>query len=58
MIEEGIKSSAVTEVTAKYRGGDRLVKHERCDYLRPTILHVTDPDDPFANTEFMFPFAS
>lgn len=58
MIEEGCKSPAVTEVTAKYRDGDRLVQHERCDYLRPTILHVTDPDDPFANTEFMFPFAS
>lgn len=58
MIEEGCKSSAVTEVTSKYRDGDRLIQNERCDYLRPTILHVSDPDDPFANTEFMFPFAS
>ena len=58
MIEDGVKSAAVTEVTAKYRDGDRLVQHERCDYLRPTILHVTDPSDPMANTEFMFPFAS
>lgn len=57
-IDEGCKSPAVTEVTAKYRDGDRLVKHERCDYLRPTVLHVTDPDDPMANTEFMFPFVS
>lgn len=58
MIEEGCQSSAVTEMTAKYRDGDRLIQRERCDYLRPTILHVTDPDDPMANTEFMFPFAS
>ena len=58
MIEDGVKSAAVTEVTAKYRDGDRLVQRERCDYLRPTILHVTDPGDPMANTEFMFPFAS
>ncbi len=58
MIEDGVKSAAVTEVTAKYRDGDRLVQNERCDYLRPTILHVTDPSDPMANTEFMFPFAS
>ena len=58
MIEEGVKSAAVTEVTAKYRDGERLVQKERCDFLRPTLLHVTDPDDSMANTEFMFPFAS
>jgi acyl-CoA reductase-like NAD-dependent aldehyde dehydrogenase len=57
-IDEGCKSAAVTEVTAKYRGGDRLIENERCDYLRPTLLHVTDPDDAMANTEYMFPFAS
>jgi len=58
MLEDGIKSTAVTEVTAKYRNGDRWISKERCDYLRPTILHVDSPDDPMANTEFMFPFAS
>ena len=57
-IDEGCKSAAVTEVTAKYRGGDRLVKNERCDFLRPTVLHVSNPDDPMANTEYMFPFCS
>lgn len=57
-IDDGCKSAAVTEVTAKYRGGPRLIKNERCDFLRPTILHVTDPADPMANTEYMFPFAS
>ncbi len=57
-INDGCESPAVTEVTAKYRDGGRLVQHERCDFLRPTILHVSDPDDPMANTEFMFPFAS
>lgn len=57
-IDEGVKSAAVTEVTEKYRGGPRLEKRERCDFLRPTILHVSNPDDPLANTEYMFPFAS
>ena len=57
-IEEGIKPPVVTEMTAKYRGGDRLVKHERCDYLRPTVLHVSDCDNSMANTEYMFPFVS
>ncbi len=58
MIEDSLKSPSVTEATAKYRGGDRLVKKERCDYLRPTILHVSDPDDPVTKTEFMFPYAT
>ena len=58
MIDDGCLSPAVTEVTEKYRDGERLVQHERCDYLRPTVLHVSDPDDEMANTEFMFPFAS
>ncbi len=58
MIEDGCKSATVTEVTAKYREGDRLIQKERCDYLRPTVLHVSDCDDEMANTEFMFPFVS
>ncbi len=57
-IEEGLKVPGVTEVTAAYRNGSRLVKHERCDYLRPTVLYCTDPDHKLANTEFMFPFVS
>ena len=57
-IDDGVKSPAVTEVTEQFRGGSRLVQHERCDYLRPTVLHVSDPDDPMANTEYMFPFVS
>ncbi|MEZ6058317.1 MAG: aldehyde dehydrogenase family protein [Planctomycetaceae bacterium] len=57
-IEEKLKEPGVTEVTAKYRNGDRLVQHERCDYLRPTIVHCTSPDPFHANTEYMFPFAA
>ncbi len=58
MIEDGLRSSAVTEATDRYRDGNRLVEGERCAWLRPTILHVSDPTDAMANTEFMFPFAS
>jgi acyl-CoA reductase-like NAD-dependent aldehyde dehydrogenase len=57
-IEEHLKTPGQTEVTAKYRGGDRWIPEERCDYLRPTIVHCTSPDAPLANTEYMFPFAS
>jgi acyl-CoA reductase-like NAD-dependent aldehyde dehydrogenase len=57
-IEEALKGDGVTEMTAKYRKGNRWVPHERYDYLRPTIVHCTGPDAPLANTEYMFPFAS
>jgi len=57
-IEEKLKQSGVTEVSAKYRGGDRLVKLERCDYLRPTVLHCDSTEPTLANTEYMFPFVS
>lgn len=57
-IEEKLKEPGITEVTAKYRGGDRLVKHERCDYLRPTVVHSTNLDAGLTNTEYMFPFVS
>ncbi|MEW4529311.1 aldehyde dehydrogenase family protein [Maioricimonas sp. JC845] len=57
-IEEKLKEPGVTEVTAKYRDGDRLIQHERCDYLRPTVIHADSPEPFLANSEYMFPFVS
>ncbi|SFJ09391.1 aldehyde dehydrogenase family protein [Planctomicrobium piriforme] len=57
-IEEKLKEPGVTEVTAKYRKGDRLQSHERHDFLRPTVVHCTSPEPFLANTEYMFPFVS
>ena len=57
-IEEKLKEPGVTEMTAKYRDGDRFISHERYDFLRPTIVHCSSPDPFLANTEYMFPFAS
>jgi acyl-CoA reductase-like NAD-dependent aldehyde dehydrogenase len=57
-IEQGCQTPGVTEVTAKYRNGERLVQQERCDYLRPTVVHCTSPELSLANTEYMFPFVS
>ena len=36
------KEAGVTDMTAKY--GPRLVEKERCDYLRPTVVHCESPD--------------
>jgi acyl-CoA reductase-like NAD-dependent aldehyde dehydrogenase len=57
-IENGLQESGVEDVTAKYRNGDRLVKMERCAYLRPTVIYCDSPDRALANTEYMYPFCS
>jgi acyl-CoA reductase-like NAD-dependent aldehyde dehydrogenase len=55
-IDEGCREPGVTEVTAKYRNGPRLVQHERCDFLRPTIIHAASPEPSLVRAEYMFPF--
>ena len=57
-IDATAKIDGVEEVTATYRDGDRLVPRERCDYLRPTVLHAGSPDSPAAGKEYMFPFVT
>jgi acyl-CoA reductase-like NAD-dependent aldehyde dehydrogenase len=57
-IEIALQESGVEDVTAKYRGGPRLVKMERCDYVRPTIVHCASADAAMAKKEYMFPFAT
>ena len=46
------------EVTAELRGTPRLASWQGCNYLLPTIVHVSDREHPLANREFLFPFAS
>jgi acyl-CoA reductase-like NAD-dependent aldehyde dehydrogenase len=56
-IENALKESGVTDCTGpKY--GPRLVKKERCDYLRPTVMHSASPDTSMAKKEYMFPFCT
>jgi acyl-CoA reductase-like NAD-dependent aldehyde dehydrogenase len=56
MIEQDLAESGVTHLTAPY--GDRLVRQERCDYLRPVIVHADSPERQVVAKEYMFPFAS
>ena len=56
MIEADLKEPGVTDMTAKY--GPRLVERERCDYLRPMIVHCTSPENAIAKKEYMFPFST
>jgi acyl-CoA reductase-like NAD-dependent aldehyde dehydrogenase len=55
-IDKDVQASGVQDMTAKY--GPRLVKRERCDYLRPTIVFCESPEATISKKEFMFPFAT
>lgn len=55
-IDNALKESGVTDMTAKF--GARLVKKERCDYLRPTVIHCDSPERAMTKKEYMFPFAT
>ena len=57
-IEGDVKLPGVTDVTAKYRKGDRLVKQGRADYVLPTVLHCDSPESAAAHKEYMFPFVT
>jgi len=57
-IDADLAAAGVTDVTAKYRDGSRLVPHGRADYLLPTVVHCTTPEPAIAQKEFMFPFVT
>jgi len=57
-IDAAAEEQGVTDVTAAHRDGDRLVSEERCDYLRPTVLHCDSPASAAASKEYMFPFVT
>jgi acyl-CoA reductase-like NAD-dependent aldehyde dehydrogenase len=55
-IDNDLKESGVHDMTAKF--GPRLVKRERCDYLRPTVILCDGPEKAIAKKEYMFPFVT
>ena len=57
-IDADLQAPGVTDVTAKYRDGSRVVKEGRAEYLLPTIVHCASADAAIAKKEYMFPFAS
>jgi acyl-CoA reductase-like NAD-dependent aldehyde dehydrogenase len=57
-IDVDLKAPGVTDITAKYRQGPRLVKQGRADYLLPTVVHCASPDAAVAKKEYMFPFVT
>jgi len=57
-IEEGLKTSGATDVTAQFREGPRVSQTNGGTYLRPTIVLCDSFAHPLANREFLFPYAS
>ena len=57
-IDGDVKLPGVTDVTATYRDGQRLIKQGRADYVLPTVLHCDSPESAAAHKEYMFPFVT
>ena len=57
-IDVDLKAPGVTDYTAKYRDGSRVVKKGRAEYLLPTVVHCASPDAAIAAKEYMFPFVT
>jgi acyl-CoA reductase-like NAD-dependent aldehyde dehydrogenase len=55
-IDKDLQAPGAHDLTAKF--GPRLVKKERCDYLRPTVVLCDSPETPIAKKEYMFPFVT
>jgi len=57
-IDSQLKTSGAEDLTAKHRGGKRLVEKDGCTFLLPTVIWCEDAEHPLANVEFLFPFVS
>jgi acyl-CoA reductase-like NAD-dependent aldehyde dehydrogenase len=57
-IDVDLQASGVTDVTAKYRPGARVVKQGKAEYLLPTVVHATSPEAAITKKEYMFPFVT
>ena len=57
-IDADLAAPGVTDHTARFRQGSRLVRKERCDYLLPTVIHCESPEAAIAYKEYMFPFVT
>jgi acyl-CoA reductase-like NAD-dependent aldehyde dehydrogenase len=55
-IDKDLQDQGTHDMTAKF--GPRLVKKERCAYLRPTVILCDSTEPAIVRKEYMFPFAT
>lgn len=58
MIDADLAVAGATDVSAQYRGAERVKTTSDGTYLLPTVILCDGPEHPLANREFMFPFVS
>lgn len=58
MIDAELDEGGARDITASYRQSGRLAIYQECSYLLPTIVLCDSPENPLANREFLFPYAS
>ncbi len=58
LIDGHLETPGAEDLTARYRGGDRVVEVDGCTFLLPTVIFCDDPGHPLAHTELVFPFAT
>jgi hypothetical protein len=58
VLDFGLHEEGAIDVTAKYRGEDRLAVFDESTYLLPTVVFCESPSHNLANKEFLFPYAS
>lgn len=58
LIDNQLKVPGGTDVTARFRLGQRVIEEDGCTFLSPTVIWCEDAEHPLANTEFLFPFVS
>ncbi len=58
LIDQQLAIPGAEEVTARLRGGGRLVTAHGSTFLLPTVIYCEDPQHPLAHAEFTFPFAA
>ncbi len=58
MIDADLHVPGAVDVTAQYRGVERVKTTPDGTYLLPTVVLCDGPGHPLANREFMFPFVS
>ena len=57
-IDAGLHEPGAEDISAKFRTGPRLVRHDGSTFILPTVIHCTSSSHPLANREFLFPYVS
>jgi acyl-CoA reductase-like NAD-dependent aldehyde dehydrogenase len=57
-IDADLRQPGVTDVTASYRPGPRVLRDGRAEYVLPTVAHAASADAAIAKKEYMFPFVT